>query len=144
MEQARTLIEEVPERYASALAGMSDAVLRRRPATGVWSPIEYLCHVRDVYVSHLIRLHRARTEEDPELEPMLNDLRARRLRYAEREAAPTLDELEAAVAGVLEEVSRFRPEDWSRPAHRLPGERRTALWLLRNAAHEGIHHLGDL
>lgn len=123
---------------------MSDQELRQAPAAGVWSPIEYLCHVRDVFVTYLIRLYRARTEDDPGLEPMFNDLRARRLRYAEREAAATLDELEAAVAGLLEEAGRFRPEAWSRTVHRLPGERRTALWLLRNAAHEGIHHLGDL
>lgn len=123
---------------------MPDGTSRCRPAPEVWSPVEYLCHVRDVFVSHLIRLHRARTEEDPGLEPMFNDLRTRRLRYGERDASSTLDELEAAVAGLLEEVERFRPEDWSRPVHRLPGEVRTARWLLRNAAHEGIHHLGDL
>lgn len=123
---------------------MPEVALRRRPAPGVWSPIEYLCHVRDVFVSHLIRLHRARTEDDPGLEPMFNDLRARRLRYGERDASATLDELEAAVAGLLEEAARFRPEEWSRTVHRLPGERRTARWLLRNAAHEGVHHLRDI
>lgn len=144
VERARSLIEPLPGRYRSALEELADGGLRRRPAPEVWSPIEYLCHVRDVYVSHLVRLYRARTEEDPALEPMFNDLRTRRLRYAERDRAATLDELQAAVAGLLEESSRFRPEDWSRAVHRLPEEQRTALWLLRNAAHEGIHHLGDL
>lgn len=144
VEQARALIEALPGRYRSAVAGMSGEVLREHPAAGVWSPIEYLCHVRDVFVTHLIRLHRSRTEDDPGLEPMFNDLRSRRLRYQEREARATLDELEAAVAGLLEEAARFRPEEWSHTVHRLPGERRTARWLLRNAAHEGIHHLGDV
>ncbi len=144
VEEAISLIEQLPRRYRSALGRVPEGGLRRRPAPDVWSPIEYLCHVRDVYISHLIRLYRARTEDDPALEPMFNELRARRLRYAEREAAATLDELDAAIAGLLEEVSRFRSGDWSRPVHRLPAERRTALWLLRNAAHEGIHHLGDL
>lgn len=123
---------------------MSEDVLRQRPAPEVWSPIEYLCHVRDVFVSHLIRLYRARTEDDPGLEPMFNDLRARRLRYGEREARATLDELDAAVSGLLDEAGRYRPGEWSRVVHRLPGERRTALWLLRNAAHEGVHHLRDV
>jgi len=27
---------------------------------------------------------------------------------------------------------------------RQPGEERTARWLLRNAAHEGRHHLADI
>lgn len=144
MEQARSLIEPLPGRYRSALAGMPDHVLRQRPSPEVWSAVEYLCHVRDVFVSHLIRLYRARTEDDPGLEPMFNDLRARRLHYREREVPPTLDELDAAVAGLLEEAARFRPQDWSRTVRRQPGERRTARWLLRNSAHEGIHHLGDL
>ncbi len=144
VEQARSLIEALPARYRSALAGMAREALRRPPAPGVWSPIEYVCHVRDVFVTHLIRLYRARTEDDPALEPMFNDLRAGRLRYAERAAPATLDELEAAVMGLLEETERFRPEDWSRLVHRLQGERRTARWLLRNAAHEGVHHLSDL
>ncbi|MBO0702517.1 MAG: DinB family protein [Candidatus Dormibacteraeota bacterium] len=144
VEEARSLIEVLPERYRSAVAGMPDGALRRRPAPGVWSPIEYLCHVRDVYVSHLVRLYRSRTEEDPGVEPMFNDLRARRLHYDERDAGATLDELEAAVAGLLEESRRFQPDQWARTVHRLPGESRTARWLLRNAAHEGIHHLRDL
>jgi DinB superfamily len=144
VEQARCVIEALPPRYRSALEEVASSRLRCRPSPDVWSPLEYLCHVRDVFVSHLIRLHRARTEHDPALEPMFNDLRARRLRYVERDPAATLDELDAAVAGLLEEAARFRPEDWARPVHRLPGEGRTALWLLRNAAHEGVHHLGDL
>jgi hypothetical protein len=144
VEQARSMIESLPRRYRSALEEVPFSRLRRRPLPDVWSPLEYLCHVRDVYVSHLIRLYRARTEDDPALEPMFNELRARRLRYAERDAAATREELDAAVAGLLEEVDRFRAEDWARPVHRLPGERRTAVWLLRNAAHEGVHHLGDL
>jgi hypothetical protein len=26
----------------------------------------------------------------------------------------------------------------------LPGEERTARWLVRQAMHEGVHHLGDI
>ncbi|MDA3664686.1 hypothetical protein PFJ02_22105 [Mycobacterium xenopi] len=47
--------------------------------------IEYVCHLRDVYLTYTIRLHRARTEERPTLEPTLNDLRARRFRYNDRD-----------------------------------------------------------
>ncbi|MGH7921686.1 MAG: DinB family protein [Candidatus Dormibacteraceae bacterium] len=134
----------LPDRYRKTMSGLPGRTLRARPAPTVWSPLEYLCHVRDVFVTHLIRLYRARTEDDPALEPMYNDLRSARLRYNERDVAATLDELEAAVEGLLEESERFRPDDWSRVVHRLAGERRTAAWLLRNATHEGLHHLQDL
>jgi hypothetical protein len=85
-----------------------------------------------------------RTEDRPQLEPMLNDLRARRFRYNERDLAPVLAELADAAAGFVDEVDRVRPGGWGRTATRLPGEERTALWLVRHAAHEGLHHVGDI
>lgn len=46
------------------------------------------------------------------------------------------------VAGFLDEVART--SDWDRLANRLPTEVRTARWLVRQAAHEGMHHLRDI
>ena len=73
---------------------------------------------------------------------MYNDLRAIRFRYAERDAAAVLDELDAGVAGCCDEIARVT--DWDRTMTRLPGEQRTARWLARAAVHEGVHHLRDL
>jgi DinB superfamily len=110
----------------------------------VWSVAEYLCHLRDVYVSFTIRLHRVHTEQQPALEPMFNDLRARRFRYNDCDIDATLGELAAAAAGFRDEVARTGEHDWDRVATRLPGEERTARWLVRQAMHEGVHHLGDI
>ncbi|RDH75663.1 DinB family protein [Mycolicibacterium moriokaense] len=129
---------------AASVAGVSDATLRRRPEPRVWSAIEYLCHIRDVYMAYTIRLHRTRTEDRPALEPMLSDLRARRFRYNDHQPAPVLDELGMAAAGFCDEIARFDTSGWQRTASRLPGEHRTALWLVRQAMHEGVHHLGDI
>lgn len=106
--------------------------------------IEYACHIRDVYATYTIRLHRARTEHGPALEPMLNDLRARRLRYNERDLDAVLDEIAANVAGFSDEIGRMSSSDWDRTVTRLPEETRTTRWLVRQATHEGIHHLGDI
>ena len=111
---------------------------------GSWSAAEYLCHVRDVYAVFTIRLHRARTEDDPPLEPMLNDLRARRFAYADAALPPVVDQLDAHIGGFLAEIGRVPDDRWTRPVHRYPGEQRTALWLARQAAHEGRHHLRDI
>jgi hypothetical protein len=75
---------------------------------------------------------------------MLNDLRARRFNYGDAAVEPALDQLQAHVTGFLAELSRLRADDLGRPVHRLPGEHRTALWLVRQAAHEGVHHLRDI
>jgi hypothetical protein len=115
-----------------------------RPGPALWTVAEYVCHLRDVYVTFTIRLHRTRTEHQPALEPMFNDLRARRFRYNDCDLAATLDELATAAAGFCEQIARTKEEDWNRVATRLPGERRTARWLVRQAMHEGVHHLGDI
>ena len=110
----------------------------------VWSVAEYLCHLRDVYVSYTIRLHRTCAEDRPALEPMFNDLRARRFRYNHCDINATLDELSAAVAGFCEQIAGTEERVWDRIATRLPGEDRTARWLVRQAMHEGVHHVGDI
>src|SRR4051794_28866193 len=93
---AVALVAGVPAAARAAVADVPDAVLRRRPPAGGWSAAEYLCHLRDVAVSYTIRLHRARTEDRPVLEPMRGDLRARRFRYADADLPAVLGELTAA------------------------------------------------
>jgi DinB superfamily len=137
-------IREVPRAVRAVVGQLPRPALRQRPGEGTWSVTEYVCHLRDVYVTYTIRLHRARTENRPVLEPMLNDLRARRFRYNSREVGPVLDELADAAAGCCHEAARFADADWDRTVTRLPGEERTARWLLRQALHEGVHHLRDL
>jgi hypothetical protein len=144
VQVAAAIVTAVPERARALVQGRPDAALRRRPEPATWSAAEYLCHLRDVYVTSTIRLHRARTEVRPVVEPMLNDLRARRFRYAGCDVPAVLGELAAAVAGVGDELRRIGPDGWERRVVRQPGEERTVRWLLRNAAHEGRHHLADL
>lgn len=144
IECAAKIIRGIPGRVRAAVEAFPAGVLRRRPEPDVWSVTEYVCHLRDVYASYTIRLHRTRAEDRPALEPMLNELRARRFRYNDRDVAAVLDELAATAAGFCEEIARTRPEEWKRVASRLPSEVRTARWLVRQAMHEGVHHLGDI
>ncbi|KJE23527.1 DinB superfamily [Frankia torreyi] len=134
----------LPARVAQAVTAAGPDLLRQRLSPGTWSVLEYACHLRDVLATSTIRLHRARTEVRPVVEPMLNDLRARRFRYNELDPAAVLAELAANAQGLRDEAGRVEPQDWERTVARLPGEERTARWLLRNALHEGIHHLADI
>lgn len=141
---ARGIIATIPQRVRDTAADVPEPAVRQRPRPDTWSVLEYVCHLRDVYVTSTIRLYRVRTEDSPQLEPMLNDLRARRFRYHTLELGAVLGELDNTVAGFLEETERVRPGGWDRVASRLPGEVRTARWLVRHAAHEGVHHLDDI
>jgi uncharacterized damage-inducible protein DinB len=144
IERAAEVIGGLPASFRAAMAAIPPDAYRRRPEAGTWSVVEYLCHVRDVYATYTIRLHRARTEPEPVLEPMLNDLRARRFDYLHRDVDAVLDELEANAAGFRAEIARTPSGSWDRRVSRLPGERRTARWLARQAVHEGVHHLRDI
>ena len=137
-------INIVPDAVATRVAALPGPALRWRPEPGVWSVLEYTAHVRDVYATFLIRLHRARTEDHPALDPMFNDLRAERLRYNDLALDAVLHELALAASGFCEEVADTADDEWGRRVRRLPDEDRTALWLVRHAMHEGVHHVRDI
>ncbi|WP_086677950.1 DinB family protein [Amycolatopsis pretoriensis] len=144
LDTARAIIGSLPDAVDAVAGSASGPDLRRRPAPDRWSALEYLVHLRDVCVTYTIRVHRARTEDRPVLEPMLNDLRARRFRYNDRPPEGVRAELAACAAGLGDEIGRLTPADCERVVTRLPGEHRTARWLVRQAAHEVTHHLEDI
>jgi hypothetical protein len=142
--QAVEAITALPAAVRAAVRDIPTVLRRQRPSPHVWSVTEYVCHLRDVYMTYTIRLHRTRTEDRPTLEPMLNDLRARRFRYNDRDVSAMIDELASTTTGFCDEVARNSGADWERTASRLPSESRTARWLVRQAMHEGVHHLADI
>ena len=129
------------ERWSNLLArpGIAD-----RPAPGVWSPLEYICHVRDVCVMITGRAQRMLAEDDPELPVWDQDEAAVRGRYAEQDPALVDDELADAAdaAGAL--FAGVRPEQWSRPGHRSDGVAFTVETLAQYLVHEVQHHLHDV
>lgn len=143
-DDALDLVREVPANIRTALDDIPSTRRRSRPVAGQWSIAEYVCHVRDVYATSVLRLHRTRIEDEPLLEPMFNDLRARRFGYNALDLNAVLTELTHNVAGLQTEALKLTASDWRRTASRRPGESRSALWLLRQAGHEGKHHTSDI
>lgn len=144
VEQALESVARVPGEVREVVSGVAPQIYRVRPDTQCWSITEYVCHLRDVYATYTIRLHRAITESEPMLEPMFNDLRAQRFRYNQLDVHAVLPELIANAAGFSEEANQIRDNHWGRIVTRLPGEARTARWLARQVMHEGMHHLDDI
>ncbi|MGH3544884.1 MAG: DinB family protein [Mycobacteriales bacterium] len=117
-------LDKVPDWVRSIAMSVTDRVRRARRADQKWSITEYLCHLRDVYTVHTIRLYRVRTEHPPVLEPMLNNLRAQRFAYNTMRSEFVLDELGKAVNGFLAEIQTNTGGDWTRvrPACRVKNE----------------------
>jgi DinB superfamily len=141
---ALAIVRTLPGQYRAIVVALPEEALRRRPDPTTWSVIEYVCHVRDVHVAFADRIRLALVADHPAFEPLGNDQRAERFRYHEANVAMTLDELELGADRFVELVATLGPDDWQRTARRLPGEDRDVLWMVRQTAHEGVHHLGDI
>jgi hypothetical protein len=144
VDDAVQAIQALPAQLRAAVDAVPSTLRRQRPDPSTWSVAEYTCHLRDVLISTTIRLHRGRTENAPAVDPMFNDLRADLFRYNQANLTAVLEEAAATMAGLCAEISRMSDPDWERVVLRQPGEQRTCRWLVRQAMHEGLHHLDDI
>jgi hypothetical protein len=126
-----------------------DAVLRqpevrRRPAVGVWSPLEYGCHVRDVYRVFDGRLQRMLTEDDPVFDNWDQDATAVLEGYLDADAELVADEVEEASVAFVARVRALGPADFDRPGRRSDGAEFTVATFLQYFLHDVVHHLWDV
>jgi DinB family protein len=123
-----------------------DAVLRAHPLPGVWSALEYGCHLRDVLDVQRARLELTLAEDLPTFEPMGRDERVTRDRYNEQSPAEVVDQIAANAAAIADAFAALTPDQWRRRGiygYPEPRERDLA-WIGRHTAHEGHHHLLDI
>ena len=117
---------------------------RDRPAAGVWSPLEYACHVRDVHRIFGERLARMLTEVDPLFANWDQDETAVRGRYGEQQPATVARELAEAAGVVASRFDAVTGPQWERTARRSDGASFTTLSFGRYFVHDWVHHLHDV
>ena len=132
--------------YADRLTQLSDEILPTHPRKGIWSALEYACHVRDVLLVQRERVEQALVEEQPTFAPMRREELVRERHYNKQQPRAVAEELVAA-AGALATVLDQLPEAaWQRTAvYNWPTRAvRTLDWVGRQTLHEVIHHLMDI
>lgn len=134
------LVRTAAAAWAEVLAGPS---ARRRPAAGVWSPLEYGCHVRDVFVRYDERLRLMLTEDDPLFANWDQDATAVADRYGEQDPAAVAAQLAAAADALATRFDGVRGDQWSRPGRRSDGAAFTIASFARYFVHDPLHHLHD-
>ncbi len=117
---------------------------RDRPAVGVWSPLEYACHVRDVHRIFGGRLARMLAEDDPLFANWDQDETAVRDRYGEQDPATVADELVAAAGVMADRFDTVAGDGWTRTGRRTDGARFTVETFGQYYAHDWVHHLHDV
>jgi hypothetical protein len=118
--------------------------LRTRPAPGMWSPLEYGCHVRDVLRIFRYRLDLVLTEDHPVFPDWDQDAAAVEDRYGEQDPHQVAAELRDAAAAFADSVEGVPADGWDRPGSRGDGAAFTAGSLTRYVLHEITHHLHDV
>ena len=110
---------DVPAMTRANAAAWQDVLarpdVRRRPRPEVWSPLEYACHVRDVFRLFDQRLGLMLAEDDPQFTNWDQDETAIADRYDEQDPAVVAGELAEAGERIAASFAAVRPDQWSRP-----------------------------
>lgn len=139
---------DVPE-LVRANAGAWREVLARtdatmRPAPHVWSPLEYACHVRDVFRLYDQRLALMLGEDDPLFANWDQDETAVAERYGAQDPSVVASELEAAGEQIAASFDAVMHDEWARTGRRSDGVSFTVESFARYFVHDPIHHLHDV
>lgn len=140
-EAVGRLIRENAAAWELVLAA---ADVRRRPAPDTWSPLEYGCHVRDVFRLYHYRLGLMLTETDPLYPNWDQDETAVAERYGEQDPVQVQSELAEAADRLAERFDGVTGSDWERPGRRSDGATFTVESFARYFIHDPIHHLNDV
>ena len=129
-------------KWAGVLTG-ADGV-RERPAAEVWSPLEYGCHVRDVFRIYDQRLGLLLTQDDPLFPNWDQDDTAVAERYGEQDPATVARELQDAGTALAAHFDQVRDDQWDRPGRRSDGAEFTVATFARYFIHDPVHHYWDV
>lgn len=125
------------------------AVLRRpdasvRPNDHTWSPVEYACHVRDVFSLFDQRLNLMLSEDDARFDNWDQDQAAIDGDYANADAREVADQLEAEGRQISASFARVSEDEWQRTGLRSNGSVFTVLTFSQYFLHDVVHHLHDV
>jgi hypothetical protein len=116
----------------------------RRPSDDRWSPLEYACHVRDVFRLYDHRLARMLTDDDPLYANWDQDATAVEDRYDEQDPARVAADLRAAADALAGSFDGVKGDQWTRPGRRSDGASFTVETFARYLIHDPTHHLHDV
>lgn len=126
------------------VARLAGASVTERPAPGVWSVLEYGCHVRDVHRIFSERVHLMLAEDDPRFPNWDQDEAARTDHYASQQPGTVAGELQRAAAAVADVYASVPVDAWSRRGLRSNGSEFTIATIALYHLHDVVHHTWDV
>jgi hypothetical protein len=139
---------EIPEMIRANAAAWGEALAApdaaRRPRPDKWSPLEYGCHVRDVFRLYDYRLGLMLAEDDPLFPNWDQDETAVRDRYGEQDPADVARQLTEAADALAGRFAAVSDDQWPRQGRRSDGAAFTVETFGRYFIHDPVHHLYDV
>jgi hypothetical protein len=123
---------------------LHDSAARERPAPGVWSPVEYACHVRDVFRLYDERLAMMVERDDPAYPNWDQDETAVEGDYRSQDPKQVESELQLAGEQIAANFDVMTEEQWLRTGRRSDGVSFTIDSFARYLVHDVMHHLHDV
>lgn len=118
--------------------------VRSRPRPGVWSPLEYGCHVRDVFRKFDERLKLMLETTEPAFENWDQDATAIEDRYEMQNPQTVAQELNEAGLALANRYESVQADQWSRRGFRSDGSVFTVDSIAKYLMHDPVHHLYDV
>ncbi|MBT8240983.1 MAG: DinB family protein [Acidimicrobiia bacterium] len=118
--------------------------VRSRPEPDIWSPLEYGCHVRDVFTLFLERLELMLAEDGPTFANWNPNLTAEAERYDLQDPAMVAGQLGVAAENLAGRFESLDAADLGRTGHRSDGASFTIESFARYEIHDPLHHLWDV
>jgi hypothetical protein len=135
------LLEQTAATWAQVL-GRGDVA--ERPEPGVWSALEYACHVRDVHVLFAERVRLMLDEDGPTFANWDQDATALERDYGSQDPDVVATELVAAARSVAVLYASVSDDTRGRRGVRSNGDEFTVESLGRYHLHDVVHHLHDV
>ena len=119
-------------------------LLRKSVDNSRWSPLQYSCHVRDVFRIYHERLVLMLNEDDPTYPNWDQDRSAVDDHYNDQDPAVVASELAAAGEWLAAAFKSVRGATWDRRGSRSDGARFSVDSFGRYMIHDPVHHLHDV
>ena len=136
------LIREVSGAWQEVLR--SGSGLAERPSDAVWSPLEYACHVRDVFRIYDERLRLMVERDGPTFPNWDQDATAIEDDYRAQDPGRVADETAVAGERLAAGFEGLTDEQWNRTGLRSDGAHFDIDSFARYFIHDPIHHLHDV
>jgi hypothetical protein len=146
---ASTMEPSDAARYARERGDVWARILSRpdarvRPAEDRWSPLEYGCHVRDVFRLAQFRVGLMVDEDGPTFANWDQDETAVADDYRSQDPAVVAGELRAEAGAFADQLDALPATAWARGGRRSDGACFTVGSFARYVTHDPVHHEMDV